>query len=478
MFRFGEYQLDLDRYELRRGTDVVKTEPRVLELLHYLIEQRERVVPKEELLDRIWAGTIVSDSALTSTIRDARRALEDSPTEPRWLKTVYGRGLRFVGDVVTDAPAVPQPKSSSSSAASRRSIAVLPFTDLSPSRDQAYFCDGIAEELINALTRLEELRVVSRATAFDYRSDDDVRILGEKLGVEHVLRGSVRKDGDRLRITVHLVDVATGHHIWSDKYDRTVGDIFALQEEIGANTARALLGVLSDHNRRAMKSTPVRLDAYEFYLKGRTLLGQMTRRSLESAVGMFEIAIEFDPDYAPAYAGLADALAELYVETADEALRERAETASRRAVELAPNLAETHVCRGHVLTLAQRHAEAAAELEQALSINPRAFDALYRFGRLRMAEGKLEEAATLFGRAWQMQPSDFHTPALLAQVYHELGREDEARAAAARTVALCEQHLERRPNDARALHLGAGALRTVGDGRADEWDARAMKLAR
>ncbi|HEY0143756.1 MAG TPA: winged helix-turn-helix domain-containing protein [Thermoanaerobaculia bacterium] len=471
MFRFGEYQLDLDRYELRRGGDVVKTEPRVLELLHYLIEQRERVVPKEELLDTVWGGTIVSESALTSTIRDARRALADSPTEPRWIKTVYGRGLRFVGDIASEV--APPPKAAPvAKSTSRKSIAVLPFTDLSAHRDQQYFCDGIAEELINALTRLEELRVVSRATAFDFRSDDDVRILGERLGVDYILRGSVRKSEERLRITVHVVDVATGHHVWSEKYDRTVGDIFALQEEIAENTARAILGVVSDRNRRAMKSTPVRLDAYEFYLKGRTYLAQGARTSLESAVSMFEIAIDFDHDYAPAWAGLADALAELYVEAGDEALLQRAAAASERAVELAPNLSETHVCRGHVLTLSTRHRDAAVELELALAINDRASDAHYRYGRLRMAEGKLAEAAERFERAWQLQPTDYHATALLAQVYQELGRKEEARAAASRTVALCTQHLERKPDDVRAVRIAAGALRTVGDPRADEWDAR------
>lgn len=477
MFRFGEFQLDLDRYELRRGNEVVKTEPRVLELLNYLIEQRERVVPKEELLDTIWQGTIVSDSALTSTIRDARRALGDSPAEPRWLKTVYGRGLRFVGDVDDGTPA-PAPAAAPVPAATpaRRSIAVLPFTDMSPARDQGYFCDGIAEELINALTRIEELQVISRATAFDFREDDDIRVLGERLGVQNVLRGSVRKSEDRLRITVHVVDVTTGHHLWSQKYDRTVGDIFALQEEIAANTARALLGVLSDRNRRAMKSTPVGLDAYEFYLKGRTYLGQMTRRSVDSSVGMFEIATEFDAEYAPAYAGLADALAELYVETGDESLRRRAEAASERAVELAPDLAETHVCRGHVLTLSNRTGDAAAELELALALSGRSFDAHYRYGRLRMVEGKLAEAAEHFEQAWRLQPSDYHTPALLAQVYQELGRAADARAAAERTVALCEQHLERKPDDVRAIHLAAGALRTVGDARADGWDARAQRM--
>src|SRR5688500_1031740 len=213
MFRFGEFELDLDRYELRRGHEVVKAEPRVLEVLNYLIERRDRVVPKEELLDTLWADVHVSDSALTTAIRDARRALSDSPTEPKWIRTIYGRGFRFVGSLVADAPPPPPaPIVAPPPVDDFKSIAVLPFTDLSPNHDQRHFCDGVAEELINTLTRLQQLRVVSRALAFDFREDDDVRELGTKLGVRHVLRGSVRKSGDRLRITVHLVDTRKGHH--------------------------------------------------------------------------------------------------------------------------------------------------------------------------------------------------------------------------------------------------------------------------
>jgi len=379
MFRFGEFELDLDRYELRRGGNVVKAEPRVLEILHYLIERRERVVPKEELHDGLWPDVHVSEAALTTAIRDARRALGDTTANPRWIRTVYGRGFRFIGDVVS----APQPVAAAGSTAStRKSIAVLPFTDLSPGRDQLHFCDGLAEEILNALTRIDELRVLSRATAFDHREDDDLRVLGQKLGVDHILRGSVRKDADRLRITVHLVETHGGHHILSEKFDRQAVDVFALQEEIAEHAARALLGVLTERNRNAIKSTPVRLDAYEFYLKGRTYLSQGTHRALEAAVGMFEIAIEFDRDYTPAYAGLGDALASMYSLLGDDQLLVRADAVSRRAVELAPNLAETHVTRGHVLTAQKRYRDAEAELSLALTISPGSADAQARMREL------------------------------------------------------------------------------------------------
>ncbi len=433
MFRFGEFELDLDRYELRRGGDVVKTEPRVLEVLNYLIEQRERVVPKEELHDSIWRGVFVSESALTTAIRDARRALGDSPGDSRWIRTVYGRGFRFVGEVSADQMPLPNlvPETKSD-----KSIAVLPFTDLSPAHDQGHFCDGIAEELINTLTRLRELRVISRAAAFDFRSDDDVRLLGQKLGVAHILRGSVRKSNERLRITVHLVDVRTGHHVWSEKYDREVGDIFALEEEIAGKTARVMLGVLADSDRAAIRSTPVRIDAYEFHLRGLGYLREATPESFDAAIGMFELTIDFDSEYAPAHAGLADALAELYAIRGDDVLRRRAEAAALRAVDLAPELGDAHISRGHVLMVQERFAEAADELELAIRSNPRSAEAFYRYGHLRVREGKLDEAAEMFERASELEPADFRPPLQLVWIYRALNRESEARGAEARTQAL------------------------------------------
>ena len=439
MFRFGEFELDIDRYELRRGSEVVKAEPRILEVLNYLIAHRDRVVTKEELLDTIWKDVHVSESALTTTIRDARRALSDSPSTPQWIRTIYGRGFRFVGDV-NDGASVPPPAASptapSTQPAPPRSIAVLPFTDMSPGHDQSHFCDGMAEELINTLTRIQELRVISRAAAFDFRSDDDVRELGRKLGVRHVLRGSVRKAENRLRITVHLVDTQSGHHVLSEKYDREVGDIFALQEEIAEKTARVLLGVLAESDRAAFRATPVRIDAYEAHLRGRTFLMEPSPESFEAAVQMFESAIDFDPRYAPAHAGLADALAELYAIRGDDALRRRANEHARRAVELAPELAETHISRGHVLTAEERYADAEEELDLAIAINPRSSEAHYRYGHVLVREGKLEAASAMFEQASILQPADFRPTLQLAWIYRALGRERPARDAASRVEVL------------------------------------------
>lgn len=278
--------------------------------------------------------------------------------------------------------------------------------------------------------------MISRAAAFDFRSDDDVRLLGQKLGVAHILRGSVRKSNERLRITVHLVDVRTGHHVWSEKYDREVGDIFALEEEIAGKTARVMLGVLADSDRAAIRSTPVRIDAYEFHLRGLGYLREATPESFDAAIGMFELTIDFDSEYAPAHAGLADALAELYAIRGDDVLRRRAEAAALRAVDLAPELGDAHISRGHVLMVQERFAEAADELELAIRSNPRSAEAFYRYGHLRVREGKLDEAAEMFERASELEPADFRPPLQLVWIYRALNRESEARGAEARTQAL------------------------------------------
>jgi adenylate cyclase len=274
--------------------------------------------------------------------------------------------------------------------------------------------------------------VISRATAFDFRSDDDVRDLGRKLGVRHVLRGSVRKAEDRLRITVHLVDTQAGHHVWSEKYDRQVGDIFAVQEEIAEKTARVLLGVFAEKHRVSLRSTPIRIDAYEFHLKGRTYLSEATPESFEAAVQMFEVTLNFDPGYGPAHAGLADALAELFTIRGDESLRTKAGEHARKAVELAPELAEPHISRGHVLTVEERYAEAAKELDLAIGINPRSSEAHYRYGHVRVREGKLDQAAALFETAASLQPADVRPTLQLAWIYKTLGREKEAAEAESR----------------------------------------------
>ncbi|HEX7152979.1 MAG TPA: winged helix-turn-helix domain-containing protein [Thermoanaerobaculia bacterium] len=452
MIRFGEFELDAERHFLRRGGEELHVEPKVFRVIDYLVRNRERLVTKEELLDKVWEETYVSESALTRVIRDARRVLDDSSTSPRWIRTLYGKGFRFIGEIAEGpAPAV--------SSDSRPTIAVLPFADLSEARDQGFFCEGLADEIINALTKLERLSVLSRKSSFEARQEP------QKLGVDKVLDGSVRKAGDRLRVTVHLVDVATRRNLWSERYDRTANDLFAIQEDIAEQTASSLLGVLGEHEHGLLRRTPhAQLSAWEFYLRGRQLAYQEIRRSLEAARQMYARAVEIEPSFALAFSGMADALADLYLyHVRDEQYRAGCAEASRRAIALDPGLAEAHKSRAQSLVLEGKFDEAAEEFETAIALDPRSFDAHVYYGRLLWTHGRGEAAVQHLERAAAIRPDDYAAPMMLVQIYYALGRESDRHNAALRTKTLTAKRLELRPDDVRALCMNAEAQYVLGE---------------
>lgn len=358
------------------------------------------------------------------------------------------------------------------------SIAVLPFTDMSPTRDQDFLCDGLADELINRLTRIEGLCIAARSSSFQFRESVDVRAIGQRLGVGTVVEGSVRKIGDRLRVNVQLVDVADGYQRWSERYDRKVEDVFAIQDEIAESVATALRGVLSVQEKDALRNPETAVETYEYFLRGRQLMHRFNRPSIEGGLQMFERALETDPGYAPAWAGLAQAGGLLYEWWGgDKAHLEGADRASSKALELAPQLAESHAARGFALSLLGRHDDAGAEYEEALRINPNHFDALYSYGRASFANGEIERSAGLFRRAAAARREDFQSPILLSQSLQMLGRSEEARQAGLEGARRAEQFLELNPTDARALSLGANVLVEIGQPeRALCWTERAVEL--
>jgi non-specific serine/threonine protein kinase len=360
------------------------------------------------------------------------------------------------------------------------SIAVLPFADMSPAKDQGYFCDGIAEEIISALSRLRGLRVVSRTSSFLYRgSDFDLREIGRRLGVANLLEGSVRKADDRLRITVDLVSTADGYEILSAKYDREMKDVFAIQDEIAASLVEALRVTLSARERRHLRQPPARdLQAYDFYLRGRQYYAQFNRKAIEFAQQMFERTIRSEPSYARAWAGLADCASYLFMHVQhSEENRRRADEASLRALAIAPDLAEAHVARGVALSLGRDYAAAMAEFDIAVRLAPRLFDAWYFYGRTAFAAGEEERAARLWEKGMEVRPEDYQTPLLAAQIYDDLKHPDLARAARRRGVQNVEERLEMNPDDVRALYMGANGLVVLGEKeRGLEWAERALAL--
>lgn len=344
------------------------------------------------------------------------------------------------------------------------SIAVLPFEDMSPEHDQAYLCDGIAEEILNRLAQVENLRVASRTSSFRFRGMPvSASAIGRELNVAAVLEGSVRKADNHLRITTQLINVDDDFHLWSSSYDRELEHIFEIQAEIATHVANALevkLGTRPDEEC----CTTANVRAYEYYLKGQHYFRRWGTRNMSFAIQMFEKAVAIDPAYARAWAALADSYAMtcMYWNASEENL-EAADRASSKALELLPGLAESHVSRGLSHFARRQNAEAIAEFETALRLDPDLFDAYYFYGRVRFQRGELEQAAELFEKAEQIDAEDFQAPILLRQIYRGQGRIQEALEAARRGVERAERKLELNPDDTRALNLGLGGLAELGD---------------
>jgi serine/threonine protein kinase/tetratricopeptide (TPR) repeat protein len=359
------------------------------------------------------------------------------------------------------------------------SIAVLPFLDLSIEKDQDYFCEGIAEEIINALTQIHNLRVVSRTSSFALKGRGmDSREIAERLGVGTLLEGSVRKSGEQLRVTAQLIGASSGYHLWSDRFDRELKDVFAIQDEIAQAIADALRVKLSPGERRAIKQVATDdARAYDHYLRGRKYYYQYGRKGIEYARQMFSRAIEIDPSYALAHAGYADCCSYLYSNTdAGEEVRNRAIEASARALELDPHLAEAHAARGVALSLEEDFERADEAFETATRLNPRLFEAHYFRARHCFQRGESERAIAHYERAAEVRPEDYQSLLLVAQTYDDLGRTDEARDARRRGVKRAEDRLDLNPDDTRALYMGANGLVALGETELGlEWARRALE---
>ncbi len=366
------------------------------------------------------------------------------------------------------------------SEADAKSIAVLPFADMSPDKDQDYFCEGMAEEIINALTKISGVHVASRTASFQFKGENiDISQIGERLNVRTVLEGSVRKAMDQLRVTAQLIKVEDGYHIWSEGYDRELKDVFAIQKEIAENIVQAFQLSLSPVEEKAIEQRPTTdVEAYDFYLRGRKYFYQHSKQGWKYAREMFSHAIELDSDYALAHAGLADCFSYIYM-YADSSVSNRlqAETASRLALALDPKLAQAHASRGLALSLSKRYEEAEQAFESAIRLDPKLFEAYYFYARDSLAQGKLEKAAASFEAASRVRPEDYQSPAFLAQAYTGLGRKEEAIKVKRKALDLIKHRLERNPDDVRALYLGAVIL--VEQGKKEqglEWAERALAM--
>jgi adenylate cyclase len=391
-----------------------------------------------------------------------------------WAYELTPEGVRKDPGVAPENAAQPEAMELDTSAPS---IAVLPFGDMSEHGDQGYFCEGIAEEILNALCKIPKLHVASRVTAFQFGSKSaDVTEIGRKLKVQTVLEGSVRKSGDKLRITAQLVSAADGYHLWSRQFDRGVEDIFEIQEEIAASIADTLSVTLKDRDFASQYVAP---KAYDFFLKGLSYFARHNIQDTVYARQMFERAIEVEPEFGRAWAGLAYTYGfeHMYFNSSnvnrDEALR-----TSRKALELAPERAESHVSAGIAHCMVQEYDKAEKEFEKAVELDPENYDAWYFYGRDKVHEGDLERAIELFERAAEVRPEDYQSMLLLRQFYHSMGQFDKEREAARKGIERARAVLDLNPDDNRALNMGAFGLLKLGQkDEAIEWIERSIEKA-
>jgi len=348
----------------------------------------------------------------------------------------------------------------------RKSIAVLPFVNMSGDAENEYFSDGISEEILNLMVKLPQLRVASRTSSFMFKGKEvSIPTIAEELGVDTVLEGSVRRAGDRVRITAQLIDVTTDSHLWSETYDRELKDVFAIQDDIARSITDALEMTLSPKERRAIQSVASsNARAYDFYLRGRSYMYTMTLHDFENAIRMFQQAIDLDAKYALAYAGIADAYSYMH-QRADFSRQnaEKAKEASEKAIALDPDSSEAHASHGLALRINGEYAEAERELEKAIEINPNLFEAYFYFGVVHSSQGEFEKAADMYLKAMEINPADYQAPIFLAQAYVSLGRRQDEMKASLASVDVIQRYLEMNPHDNRALLFGAIQLCTIGE---------------
>jgi TolB-like protein len=423
-FLFADHVLDTDRRELHRGAEPVAVEPQVFDLLVYLVQNCDRVVSKDDLIAAVWGGRIVSDSTLTSRINAARKAVGDSGEEQKLIRTIARKGLRFVGAVHTqpDGPVPAPPDDDRSGQArpalmqqalplpDRPAIAVLPFVNMSGEPEQDYFSDGISEDIITALSKLRWFFVIARNSSFVYKGKAvHMKQVAEELGVGYVVEGSVRKGGDRVRITAQLNDVATGSHIWAERYDRDLADVFAVQDEITEAIVAAIEPQLyAAENFHAKRKPPDSLDAWDLVMRALSHYWRVTRQDNVVAQALLEKATAIDPHYGQALGLLAASHTfSAHMGWADmDVVAPLAERAALAAILADSEDPWAHYALGCAHLFMRRFDDSLAEFETALRLNPNFSLAQAYYGLALSYCGRWEESAAAARRALRLSPRD------------------------------------------------------------------------
>lgn len=476
IFEFEGYTLDLRPGRLRGSSGDIALRPKSLALLTYFVKNPGRVIGKSELVEAVWPNTFVSDDSLSQCLSDIRGAL--GPKADGFIRTVPRRGyvldeerlfLRAAGQDAGQAESPRSPRN-------RPSLVVLPFSNMGEDPEQEFFADGITADIITDLSKVSQLSVIARNSTLIYKgAPADVKEIAARFNISHVVEGSVRRSGGRVRINAQLVDATHATHVWAERYDRDLSDIFSVQDEIVHSIVDALkVRLLPQESAAIRKSGTQSGSAYDFYLRGRHYLGIHSQKAYDSAYRMFMKAVELDPGYAQAYAGASDCCAFRCMWNADIPV-ERALDLSAEALRLDPDLPESHASRGWALSVTARYEEAAWHLEQAIRLDPKSYEAHYLFGRTHALQGHYAEAARYFERAIEIAPDDFQAYGNLSHQYWALGRHNDSTMMERNCLVRAERELELRPDNPRALCYGALALAILGEaGRASEWAERAL----
>jgi len=485
-FVFEDFVLDEDGRELRRGGNVVAVEPKVFDLLVHLVVNRQRVITKDDLIDAVWSGRIVSDSALATAVNAARVALGDSGGAQRLIRTLPRKGFRFVGEVREQeavgratadvAPAWPK---SNPALPDRPSLAVLPFTNIGHDPEQDYFADGIVEEMITALSRLRSLFVIARNSSFTFKGRSvDVKEVGRELGVRYVLEGSVRKAARRLRITAELVDATTGMNLWADRFEGALDDVFELQDQVTACVVAAISPQLERAEIARAKRKPTEsLDAYDIYLHGMASFHQWTREATDAALRDFYRAIELGPDLAAAYAMAAMGYSRRrgqnwFADREKEASEVR--RLARQAVKLGSDDAVTLGFSGYAIAHAAGELDdGAVFIDRALHLNPNLAPTLRASGWVKVWLGEPELAIEHLARAMRLSPLDpymFMVHTAVSHAHFFAGRYTES-------ALWADKALRERPQTYPAIRILAASLAQSGrDREARSAVARLLQL--
>lgn len=413
LISIGEYQFDASAGQLWRENQEIKLTPRASSLLAALAERPMHVVSKQELVNRLWGGKAVGDDALTSCVQELRRALGDDPKSPRFVETRHRRGYRLLLSATRPEIAVPTAvERQLSSSIDKPSLAVLPFRNMSDDGQQEYFADGLAEDLITELSRVSWLLVIARNSSFAFRSDrTDAKTIGNLLGVRYLVEGSVRRAGQRLRLTVQLIEAATGNHLWAEKYDGFFGDVFDFQDRMVTSLVGAIEPKLwAAEIGRSRRKRPENLDAFDLYLQALPKLASMSAQGIEDAIGLLGRAVALSPNYAQA---LADAAMCRVVRPIlghsvdpDRDFREATEL-SRRALESDPTDTIALDVAAFIPVLVDRDYQAGWDLmDRSLSINPNDARAWNARGWISAWAGEVEMAIAEFQKALKLSPLD------------------------------------------------------------------------